>query len=660
MAPNEAYVGQRRSYSGALCTVRYQGPLPSLKGEWLGVEWDDPTRGKHDGSHEGQRVFKCLSSSPTAATFVRPSRKPDPERTLLEGIKFKYAPSTTPKSVGQSASVGNAAIEISGKVVEEVGFDRIKKQLSLLADLKIILVDELAISGIVARAASSVEVKDAQRELQQTCPNIVELDIGWNTIETWQDVANICLPLKRLKILKAGGLRLRSFRATRSENEANPFQNIEELYLNECLLRPEQILQILSPGESCGFPSLKVLSLSLNELDVFGKRSQNSAVKCQSVRTLVLHNNKFRDLSSLPDITSLFPNIASISLQGNELSQLGLQTAQQFDTLETLNLAGNQIDSYAFLDALTSIFPNLTSLRISRNPLYERTHDGVEQQQSAASDSTSYYLTLARIPGLKSLNYTTITPRDREEGEIYYLSVAEKQIRALLDTKDERPLEQKAKIACGMHPLYTTLCGKYDREDIVQVFVESTKNQKPQSESARPKSELDIYAPGTLGSRLVDACFYIQKPEPECSRTFQRLLPTTVSVYRLKSLVARHFGLRALQFRLVYESHEYDPVEPISITTRNNRGKEDWDAWGEWDVDAVQEGHDLFGHSPADDELSGGDKDSAPKYMVREGQRFRKRETEVLDGMREWGDFLDLTAHDGSKRRDVKVRVEPF
>lgn len=662
MASSEVYVGQRRSYSGALCTVRYQGSLPSLKGEWLGVEWDDPTRGKHDGSHEGHQIFQCLSPSQTAASFLRPSRKPDPEVTLLEGIKAKYAPSATSKSIDRSADRDNEAIEISGKVVEEVGFDRIKKQLSLLADLKIVLVDELAISGIARRDALRDEVSNAQRELQRTCPNIVELDIGWNTIETWQDVADICLPLKKLRILKASGLRLRSFTAKRLENEENPFQNVEELHLNECLLSPEQILAILAPGESCGFPSLKILSLSLNELDVFARSNQGSEVNCPSVTTMILDNNKFRDLSSLPDIAKLFPNVTSISLQGNEVSQLGLEKVMRFDTVQTLNLAGNKIDSYAFVDALPSLFPGLTFLRISRNPLYERgaqaDQAGRQLQPSAATDSTSYYLTLARIPGLKSLNYTTITPRDREEGEIYYLSVAEKEIRALLDADaDGRSAEQKAQLARDEHPLYTTLCAKYDREDIVQRFLDSAKT--PQSESAsRPATKLDVYAPGTLGSLLVDACFYL----PESERTFERLLPTTVSVYRLKSLVARQFCLRPLQFRLVYESHEYDPVEPISRSTRNQSGKEEWDVWGEWDVDGGGENdQQTFEHTGEFDDVElSANENGAPRYIVREGQRFRKRETEILDGMREWGDFLDLTAPDGSKRRNVRVRIEPF
>ena len=56
---NEFYPGQRLSYSGALCTVRYIGEVHGTKGQWIGVEWDDPTRGKHDGSHNGIKYFDC-------------------------------------------------------------------------------------------------------------------------------------------------------------------------------------------------------------------------------------------------------------------------------------------------------------------------------------------------------------------------------------------------------------------------------------------------------------------------------------------------------------------------------------------------------------------------------------------------------------------------
>lgn len=62
-------VGERLSYDGALCTVRYVGEVTGTKGSWLGVEWDDPTRGKHDGQHKGVRYFHC-TVSPGAPKFL--------------------------------------------------------------------------------------------------------------------------------------------------------------------------------------------------------------------------------------------------------------------------------------------------------------------------------------------------------------------------------------------------------------------------------------------------------------------------------------------------------------------------------------------------------------------------------------------------------------
>jgi len=53
-------IGQRLSYRGELCTVRYQGAVDGKSDSYLGVEWDDDTRGKHDGNHQ-RRYFKCTS-----------------------------------------------------------------------------------------------------------------------------------------------------------------------------------------------------------------------------------------------------------------------------------------------------------------------------------------------------------------------------------------------------------------------------------------------------------------------------------------------------------------------------------------------------------------------------------------------------------------------
>jgi hypothetical protein len=52
--------GERISYLGQIATVRFVGTVKGTSGTWLGVEWDDPTRGKHDGEKNGRQYFTCL------------------------------------------------------------------------------------------------------------------------------------------------------------------------------------------------------------------------------------------------------------------------------------------------------------------------------------------------------------------------------------------------------------------------------------------------------------------------------------------------------------------------------------------------------------------------------------------------------------------------
>lgn len=53
-------VGTRLAYAGYTGTVRFVGAVHGTSGIWLGVEWDDPKRGKHDGVKDGRRYFNCL------------------------------------------------------------------------------------------------------------------------------------------------------------------------------------------------------------------------------------------------------------------------------------------------------------------------------------------------------------------------------------------------------------------------------------------------------------------------------------------------------------------------------------------------------------------------------------------------------------------------
>ena len=52
-------LGARISLSGHLGTIKYSGSVDGTSGTWLGIEWDDPQRGKHDGVKDGRRYFEC-------------------------------------------------------------------------------------------------------------------------------------------------------------------------------------------------------------------------------------------------------------------------------------------------------------------------------------------------------------------------------------------------------------------------------------------------------------------------------------------------------------------------------------------------------------------------------------------------------------------------
>jgi tubulin-specific chaperone E len=372
----------------------------------------------------------------------------------------------------------------------------------------------------------------------------------------------------------------------------------------------------------------------------------------------MLDNNLFTSLAFLPNVMHVFPNLKALSLQGNQISSIGLlshpgpgREAISFPQLGSLNLSHNLIADYAFIDALPQLFPGLTSLRVSNNPFFSSgtsTHppasDKIHYKATLTSSTASapphrisasprtsrpdapYSLTLARIPSLLSLNHSTITSRDREEGEIYYISIAERELSAAIAEKPAFSRERHVSDAKRQYPRYEELCRKYERDSVFD------KKQPASKETLAQTS----YAPGTLGVRLVKTHFYIPQTDEGSTATssvipttFSRLIPRTISVYTLKAFLARIFSLPALQFRLIYESPELDPV----VAPRGGNDRANWDTWGDWDLD-----HPL--------------KD--PDAVEKQGKKWKKREVEILDGTREWGFYIE----EGTI--DATIRIEPL
>jgi hypothetical protein len=204
------YPGKRLSTKGERCTVRYVGEVKGKQGQWLGVEWDDPSRGKHSGTHDGVEYFTCRSnltslvsglmsiqgrsSHPTAGSFLRPSATWNKPRTFLEALKTKYAAT----KAGENAS-DQTIIRISGKEAEEVGFEKIARQQGQLQNLRIVVLDDLLVK---AYDDQNTTLDDNLNQILEICPNITDLDLGRNLFETLYEISDICDRLPKLKFLR--------------------------------------------------------------------------------------------------------------------------------------------------------------------------------------------------------------------------------------------------------------------------------------------------------------------------------------------------------------------------------------------------------------------------------------------------------------------------
>lgn len=126
---------------------------------------------------------------------MRPSRPADAPQSFIAALYEKYA---TENGGAAAAQHRNPEIEIvyfGKKVAEEVGFDKIRRQLARVEELKIVILDGM-------RIAWDVQFEDGGRTIRETGPVIAELDLSRNLFESFRTVVKICRELRDLKSLR--------------------------------------------------------------------------------------------------------------------------------------------------------------------------------------------------------------------------------------------------------------------------------------------------------------------------------------------------------------------------------------------------------------------------------------------------------------------------
>ncbi|KAF2486934.1 hypothetical protein BDY17DRAFT_245977 [Neohortaea acidophila] len=522
MTTPEYYVGQRLSLKGQACTVQYLGTVGDKAGSWLGVEWDDPARGKHDGTFAGVRYFHCRSKSPTAASFVKPAQSWDAPRSFLTALKDKYMPDYH----ADQAQI----VYISGKQAEEVGFEKFSQRQSRLHGVHVLVLDRMRIK----HAFQSDEEKSA---IQHLCADITELDLSGNLFEAFQEVLVLCklFPKLRTLTLDSNRFAVGGSYGDSGHGTLSVIATVKYLSLATTLFSPKDRDGIISR-----FPKLETLVLTANEI--------SGPLHLQTpphLSTLDLSDNELISLSDLRHLQN--PHLHTILLRRNRIQTVTTEAEPAFALSVTeIDLTYNAVDTWLFFNSITKhTFPNLTHLRVTGNSLYQHL---VSAEGKPLTSEDGYMLTLARLPQLQFLNYAKITEKERLNAETYYLG----QIAAELSLASE---EAEAGIL-AKHPRYRELCEEYGEPSIQR----------------RSKANGQV-EPNSLAARLVAVTFILAASEmPQISeRHWTEEVPKTFNIYALLGTVGKRLGVMPLDLNLILETNERDPAG------RNDaRGAPEW------------------------------------------------------------------------------------
>ncbi|KAI1330294.1 Thioesterase/thiol ester dehydrase-isomerase [Xylariaceae sp. FL0255] len=574
-----------------ICTVRYVGEVAGTSGSWLGVEWDDAGRGKHDGSHKGVRYFKCKSRSATAASFVRPTRPADVSASFISALKEKYT----------AELAKTTAIQFSGKVAEEIGFEKIRRKQAQLSELRYAVLDSSRIAAVYEDEA------ETSSRIAETCPKVRELELSRNLFTRIGTVVKICEELPELRNLRLNGNRFQDIQQDEELNNGEKsLTGVKELALEETLMTWDEIVHVATK-----FCSLEGLTASTNQLS-----SLPNVPFLSLSSTLTTLSLEFNDFTTITDVASLaaLHALRNLHLKGNNIISIQSTSGTSEPSrplplpvfsasLQYLDLSYNQVSSWDFIDNLPTCFPGLTSLRFAHNPIY----DNPDPEHSAANSKNvteeAYMFTVGRLESLKSLNFGPISISDRQNAEMFYLARIGKHLSSVPETQEPGILQR--------HRRYAQLCELYGAP-----VVNRTREINP----------------AFLEARLINAHFVLHKKDEEAKpQEHTARIPKSLDIYAVKGIAGKLFGVKPLSLRLVWETGEWDPVAGFD--------------------DEIEDSSDEDEITISEEDEQRGEKKTGPQQTEEERPgKWVKREVELMDGPRQFGFCIDGL--------EAKIRVE--
>ncbi len=512
-------VGDRVSTAGddnAKGVVRFVGTVEGTKGEWVGVEWDDAERGRHDGTHDGKRYFSVRAVASTSGSFVRPHKLCERRLDLLDAVRERYG--QAPADVVDEAGLRELQKSMNAPLLEFVGFDKVAKKQQEFNRLRVV-----SVSGYpVSRLGDSADAAN----LDELLASLQSLDLSDTLIARWTDVAEIASKLRWLRSIDVSRNRMEM----PSDGDEPAIANVRS-----ALAKITQ-LQMGYTGHdwaetvrvAAALPDLEFLSAASNQIGEISPAPPPDAF--QRLESLDLSSNPLDDWANVLRFAKL-PKLAGLNLSDCGLKDIWFEEGSEstpFPSLVHLNLCNNKVSSWESVSRLHRL--KITDLRLRSNPVME-TEEGGRCRQ----------LLIVAVPTLLVCNGTSVDRVERRGAEIdYWKLYGQAYLRAKSNPEELEEFSRR-------HPRYAEFVSKFGDPDDVDVT-------KPEDQTIK----------GNLLSLQIEC------PSKEGFKTVTKKLPPTMQVRKLRPLLQRVVkGVKGHELEISYKCMAFpDLVLPMDDELR--------------------------------------------------------------------------------------------
>ncbi|KAK5575676.1 hypothetical protein RB653_006809 [Dictyostelium firmibasis] len=449
----EYFIGERViSDDGSVGTIRYEGKVDGFEGNWYGIEWDDPKRGKHQGTVKGKQYFKCINNG--SGSFMKFEK-------LIKGETFmKLISDKFHQKIGNYDDLYVNSTKEDVKIqIQMIGMDQTRENQKNFIAQTLLSGSHLPISEI-----------DKYPLIYDNFKNLIELNLSNCLLNNWNQIAKLLKQLPNLHRLHLCNNRL-SFNMEEFKKEISSINeygnniqdnnNVKELILVNSNLSNWSIISSLCKYLFKNVESICLSSNSIENTNLFieNHNNNNEDEKQQlysfpNLKTLDLANNNIKSFNDIISSLGNLPQLTELNLNNNQITDIefndynGHGKTNQFKNLKRIYLSNNKINHWKYIEKLDEL-QSLDELSIRNNPIIDsllgsnintninnnnnntqnENENDVElefnkNKQDNNKNKTIYLNRLniiPRISNLKKLNLSYISLIERKDAELYFL-----------------------------------------------------------------------------------------------------------------------------------------------------------------------------------------------------------------------------------------------